>query len=162
MVSCIILCVKKGHKSSPLSSMTTRQAIMLKYRVLITGSWCDRNLRTTQGSPVQKPFMICRPLQELIRNRDKREEAITFVQSKSYFERVMRLMNNFVFKMKLVLCMVRSLNCIFSEEHTFISDQPFRNSYGAKVWVKAIQWKFYCFFYFWSDWCYTHATLFSY
>lgn len=45
----------------------------------------------------------------------------------------MRLRYNFAFKKKLVLYVVKSLNCAFSEEHIFISDQPSRNSHGAKV-----------------------------
>ena len=33
----------------------------------------------------QKPFMMCHPLQGLIK-KDKRQEVITIVQSKSYFK----------------------------------------------------------------------------
>lgn len=164
VVSRIILCVRKGHKSSPFSSMTTRvrEAIILKYWVLITVSWLNRRLTTTQGRSAQKPFMMCHLLQGLIRNRDKREEVLTFVQSKFYFKRVMRLRCNFVLKKKLVLCMVKSLHCVFPEYHVFISDQPSRNSHGTRVWLKAIRWKFCCFSSICYDQCYTHAALSSY
>lgn len=104
------------HKSGPLSSMATGQAIMLKYQVLITVCWHGRILRPTLDSPAQKPFMMCHPPQGLIRNRDKREEVITIVQSQSYSKGVMRLRCHFLFTEKqLVWCMVKILSCIFSE-----------------------------------------------
>lgn len=93
--------------------MTTREAIILKYWVPITVSWLNRRLTTTPGRPAQKPFMMCHPLEGLIQNRDKGEEVLTFVQSKFYFKRVMRLRCNFVLKKKLVLYMVKSLRCFF-------------------------------------------------
>lgn len=81
-----LFCVSKNtHKSSLLSSTTTGQALMLKYWVLITVSWHGRILRPTLNSPAQKPFMMCHPLQGLIK-KDKRQEVITIVQSKSYFK----------------------------------------------------------------------------
>lgn len=64
---------KRTHKTSPLSSVTTGQAVMLKYWVLIPMSWHDRRHRTALRHPAQKAFMMCHPLQGLIQNRDKRE-----------------------------------------------------------------------------------------
>lgn len=58
MLSCIILSVKNGHKSSSLPSMATGWAIMVKYCLSLQRADIAEAFGITQGSPAQKSYDV--------------------------------------------------------------------------------------------------------